>query len=105
MKLKETVNAMVSLDYKERFKAEYWQLKIRLENLRKLNLRIKVGRMMNERLCRESDKIVMLPKHDCPDWLLSDQQRIMEDYLDILEERAIIENIDLGEDNSHDTDK
>ena len=94
MKLKETANAMVSLDYKERFKAEYWQLKIRLENLRKFNLRIKAGRMINEMLCTESDKI---PKHDCPDWLLGDQQRVMEDYLDILEERAIIENIDLGE--------
>lgn len=99
MKLKETANEMVSLDYKERFKAEYWQLKIRLENLRKFNLRIKAGRMMNEMLCQESDKIGRVPKHDCPDWLLSDQQRVMEDYLDILEERAIIENIDLGEED------
>ena len=97
MKLKETANAMVSLDYKERFKAEYWQLKIRLENLRKFNLRIKAGRMMNEELCGESDKFDRIPKHDCPDWLLSDQQKVMENYLDILEERAIIENIDLGE--------
>ena len=47
--------------------------------------------------CTESDKIDRVPKHDCPDWLLSDQQRVMENYLDILEERAIIENIDLGE--------
>lgn len=91
MKLKETANAMVSLDYKERFKAEYWQLKIRLENLRKFNLRIKAGRIMNEML------IDRVPKNGCPDWLLSDQQRVMENYLDILEERAIIENIDLGE--------
>ena len=52
---------------------------------------------MNEMLCQESDKIGRVPKHDCPDWLLSDQQRVMENYLDILEERAIIENIDLGE--------
>lgn len=93
MKFKETANAMVSLDYKERFKAEYWQLKIRLEKLRKFNLRIKAGRMMNEMLCKD-DRV---PKHDCPDWLLDDQQRVMENYLDILEERAIIENIDLGE--------
>ena len=47
--------------------------------------------------CTECDKIDRVPKHDCPDWLLSDQQRVMENYLDILEERAIIENIDLGE--------
>ena len=99
MKLKETANVMGSLDYKERFKAEYWQLKIRLEKLRKFNLRIKAGRMMNEMLCQESDKIDRVPKHDCPDWLLGDQQRVMEDYLDILEERAIIENIDLGEED------
>ena len=34
MELKDTATLMVSSDYKERFKAEYYQLKIRLEKLK-----------------------------------------------------------------------
>ena len=34
MELKDTTTLMVSSDYKERFKAEYYQLKIRLEKLK-----------------------------------------------------------------------
>lgn len=33
MKLIETVEMMNSTDYKERFRAEYFQLKIRIESL------------------------------------------------------------------------
>ena len=33
MELKDTINLMQSKDYKERFKAEYYQLKIRREKL------------------------------------------------------------------------
>lgn len=36
MELKDTVEMMLSSDYKERFKAEYWQLKIRYHKLRKM---------------------------------------------------------------------
>ena len=36
MELKDTVEMMLSSDYKERFKAEYWQLKIRYNKLRKM---------------------------------------------------------------------
>ena len=35
MKLIETVEMMKSTDYKERFRAEYFQLKIRIESLRR----------------------------------------------------------------------
>ena len=35
MELKDTIELMTSEDYKERFKAEYLQLKIRIEGLRK----------------------------------------------------------------------
>lgn len=31
MELKDTIELMTSEDYKERFKAEYWQAKIRAE--------------------------------------------------------------------------
>lgn len=34
MELKDTATLMVSSNYKERFKAEYYQLKIRLEKLK-----------------------------------------------------------------------
>lgn len=33
MELKETINAMLSNDWKERFKAEYFQLDIRIQKL------------------------------------------------------------------------
>ena len=36
MELKDTVEMMLSDDYKERFKAEYWQLKIRHDKLQKM---------------------------------------------------------------------
>ena len=36
MELKDTVEMMLSNDYKERFKAEYWQLKIRHDKLKKM---------------------------------------------------------------------
>ena len=38
MEYKDTVNLMLSSDYKERFKAEYYQTKIRYEKLKKLNI-------------------------------------------------------------------
>lgn len=36
MELKDTVEMMLSSDYKERFKAEYYQLKIRHDKLKKM---------------------------------------------------------------------
>lgn len=36
MELKDTVQMMESVDYKERFKAEYLQLKIRINGLRNI---------------------------------------------------------------------
>ena len=36
MELKDTVEMMLSSDYKERFKAEYWQLRIRHDKLQKM---------------------------------------------------------------------
>lgn len=44
-----------------------------------------------------SDKYngLYVPKHDCPTRLLQEQYEMMERYMCILEERAIIESIDL----------
>ena len=81
-----TYQGMVSPDYKERFKAEYYQTKIRYERLKKFNTKIEAMR---------GNPLAQEPKHDCPYELLREQQRVMGEYLHILEVRAIIEGIDL----------
>lgn len=81
---------MVSPDYKERFKAEYHQTKIRYEKLKAFNTKIKAAEMTGF-----MDNAVKMPKHDCPVDLLREQQAVMGNYLHILEVRAVIEGIDL----------
>lgn len=83
MELKETVELMNSKDYKERFVAEYRQVKIRYDKLKNFCNKIEV----------EIGKEVT--KHDCPLGLLREQQKYMGLYLSILEKRALIENIEL----------
>ena len=85
MELKETVPQMISEDYKERFKAEYRQTKIRYERLKAFNNRIEAAKLTDKET----------PEHDCPDKLLKQQQKLMGEYLHILEVRAVIENIEL----------
>ena len=92
MDFKDTIEMMQSTDYKERFKAEYHQTKIRYEKLKAFNTRIEAAR----RTSYEADcKKIALPKHDCPDDILREQQSIMEQYLHILEVRAVIEGVEL----------
>ena len=86
MELKDTIQMMMSEDYKERFKAEYWQTKIRYEKLKAFNTKIRAAEMSTN---------VQMPKHDCPCYLLSEQQSQMWHYLHTLEVRAIIEGIEL----------
>lgn len=90
MVLQDTVNAMCSEDYKARFMAEYYQTKIRYEKLKKFNTKIEAARSV-----AYSTKVVKMPKHDCPDDLLREQQSVMGNYLHILEIRAEIEGIEL----------
>ena len=91
MELKDTARMMQSADYKERFKAEYYQTKIRYEKLKKFNTKIEAALGMRE--CGKEN--VEIPKHDCPEGLLREQQRVMGEYLHLLELRACIENIEL----------
>lgn len=84
---------MNSADYKERFKAEYYQTKIRYEKLKAFNNKIDASKTTNVQW--NTGKKVKMPKHDCPDDLLREQQRIMGEYLHILEVRAVIEGIEL----------
>lgn len=85
MELKETVELMNSEDYKERFVAEYHQVKIRYEKLKNFCNKIEVEQMLGQEVT----------KHDCPLELLREQQKHMEFYLLILEKRALIENVEL----------
>ena len=91
MEFKDTIILMNSEDYKERFKAEYWQLKERYERLKAFNTKIDAA----NRTQYQPGKRVEMPKHDCPDDLLMQQQHIMGEYLHILEVRAVIEDVDL----------
>lgn len=84
--LNETVNLMGSADYKERFKAEYWQTKIRYEKLKTLCDKIELANHYG---------YTLEPKHDCLYEILRDQQSVMGQYLHILEMRAIIEEVEL----------
>jgi hypothetical protein len=86
-----TVEGMLSADYKERFKAEYQQTKIRYEKLNAFCNRIEAAM----RTCPGDTKRVQMPEHDCPLDLLHDQLRAMGDYLHCLEIRAVIEGIEL----------
>lgn len=86
MELKETIDGMISTDYRERFKAEYRQTKERYERLKAFCNRIEAAK----RTRREE------PRHDCPIGLLREQQERMGMYLETMEIRAEIEQIDLN---------
>lgn len=99
--LNDTVDLMLSEDYKERFVGEYLQLKIRYEKLKKFTIKIEAANLYNEeKYCvnhaDECFEQLKEPIHDCPYTLLIKQQKAMEEYLHILELRAEIEKIDLN---------
>ena len=85
MELKETIESMCSDNYKERFVAEYRQVKIRYEKLKNFCNKIEVETMLGKEVT----------KHDCPLELLREQQKYMGLYLSVLEKRALIENVEL----------
>lgn len=95
MELKDTIVMMQSEDYKERFKAEYLQTKIRYEKLKKFNTQIEAANLAKFCPPNQEGKTMAMPKHDCPDEMLKEQQNIMGHYLHILEVRAEIEGIAL----------
>ena len=81
MQLKETVEMMNSEDFKERFKAEYLHLEIRVNGLRNMLKKYKDG--------------TLTFKPSCSYDLLNGQLKAMELYATYLDERAEIEGIDL----------
>lgn len=83
MKLQETIEMMNSSDFKERFRAEYFQLTNRIGGLTVMLDKYREGK---------------LPfKPNCSYDLLHGQLKAMHLYATYLEERAVIENIDLQE--------
>lgn len=91
MELKNTIKMMVSDDYKERFKAEYWQTKIRADKLHKMLVKLETGKLNF--------------KPTCPKDILVKQLRMIDDYANLLELRASYENIDLEDINTAKVDK
>lgn len=81
MELKDTIRLMLSDDYKDRFKAEYYQNKIRYNKIHKMIAKHEAGKLGFGL--------------DNPIDLLKDQEAVMERYLYILEVRALIEGVDL----------
>ena len=81
IELKDTVEMMGSADYKERFVAEYAQLKIRYNKLYAVLEKY------------AADKLDFKPT--CPIEILYEQLDHMEAYLNVLETRAKYENIQL----------
>ena len=81
MQLKDTIEMMTSEDFKERFKAEYYQVSIRLYSLTSMLIKW------------ENNMIDFEPK--CSKETLENQVIFMQGYIDILRLRAQIEEIDL----------
>lgn len=80
----DTIDNMKSENYKDRFKAEYYQLKIRIEKLKNMLTAWDFGILNFEPSC---------PRH-----IYDRQLSGMTIYLEVLRERSKIENIDLEED-------
>ena len=81
MKLQDTVELMNSTDFKERFKAEYYQLKNRMIGFSNMLEKYKNG------------ELNFTPK--CSYDLLNGQFKAMDMYASFLEVRAFIEGIKL----------
>ena len=81
MKLADTVEMMNSSDYKERFKAEYAQLVIRYNGLKKM--------------LEKWDNGTLEFEPTCPRSTYNMQTKAMEDYIAVLEARAVMEEINL----------
>lgn len=82
MVLEETVEGMLSKNYEERFVAEYQQLLIRYERLKK---------MLDD---WDKEELSFVPT--CPRSTYDLQIKAMNDYRTILEVRAAIENINIS---------
>ena len=81
MELKDTIELMNSQDYEDRFRAEYWQAKIRYDKLDDITVKY------------EANTLTFTPK--CSLTLLKEQKMYLGNYIRILKIRAEIERIEL----------
>lgn len=79
MELRDTVDLMNSKDFNDRFKAEYYQIDIRIKKL--------------ENMLNNWNSLKFTPK--CPKQVLMDQLSCMKKYRDSLDVRLIYEDIEI----------
>ena len=79
--LKDTIHSMNSDDFKERFRAEYWQTKIRYDKLDAMTVKYEAGTLAFTPSCSLD--------------LLKEQKKHMGNYIRCLKIRAEIEGISL----------
>lgn len=79
--LRDTIEMMNSGDYKERFKAEYYQVVIRYQKLKS---------MLDK---WDNDQLEFTPT--CPRSTYNVQIAAMTDYIAVLEARAVMEGVEL----------
>lgn len=81
MELKDTIELMQSNDYKDRYKAEYWQVADRFKKL--------------SAMLEKWDKGELAFTPTCPRSTYNMQIKAMADYMAVLEIRAVAEGIEL----------
>lgn len=81
MELRDTIEMMDSLDYKKRFRAEYYQLVIRFERLKAMLDKWDAGTLEFTPTCPRSTYNIQI--------------RAMADYMAALEARAVMEGVPL----------
>lgn len=81
IELEDTIEMMNSNDYKERFRGEYFQAKIRYDKLDAMTVKYEAG------------TLTFTPK--CSLELLKEQKKYMGNYIRCLKIRAEIEGIEL----------
>lgn len=84
MELRDTAEMMISKDYKERFRAEYLQTKIRYDKLDAMTVKYEAGTLNFTPSCSLE--------------LLKEQKSFMGQYIRCLKIRAEIEGINLSDD-------
>ena len=99
MELKDTIAGMTNPDYKERFRAEYQQVKIRYTKLKALlNKWDAYNDYYESKSLIDPDKDIqefLGFKPNCSYKILREQQAAMGQYLHCLEVRAVIEGVEL----------
>lgn len=81
MELQDTIELMNSAEYKDRFKAEYWQAKIRYDKLDDMTVKY------------EARTLTFIPRSSLD--LLKEQKKHLGNYIRTLKIRAEIEGIEL----------